>query len=135
MPELRSALFIVLIACGNAPSGDRPGPEDPCAVAQEMRHATLSQLTLPNSIACEADDDCVVIMTEVKCDNVFLGDCGTLVNRTVQSTLDWAHIERQICSAVEGTDFGCSANASCAAVAAPRCERGLCTQDFVAAEL
>jgi hypothetical protein len=96
-----------------------------------MRQDALRQFG--NAAACDADADCVVMRAEIDCANVHLGDCGTLVNRAAESSLDWARTQGEICQAVEGSDFGCSVNVSCVALGAPRCERGVCAQDPVSA--
>lgn len=114
---------MLLVACGS----DRAGSGDPCEVATSMRYEVLRQL--PSEVSCQADDDCVVIATGVDCANVHLGDCGTLINRAGERSLDWPRTERRICEAVEGTDFGCSVYASCSALGPPRCEQGVCVQE------
>ena len=126
VPKLCSASFIasLLLAC----AGERPGPDDPCTVATGLRNDALRQF----STECTADSDCVVFRAEIECSNVQLGDCGTLVNRSSQRKVDWDRIQRDICSAVEGTDFGCAVNVSCAALSEPRCEQGFCAQHSAA---
>ena len=116
--------FLGLAACGSAPS-EPLGPDEPCFVAASMRADALGELA--EAPACATDDDCVVIKTEIVCASVRLGDCGTVVHRAVESSLDWARVEREICRAVDGTDFGCTMSASCAQLGAPRCDRGACT--------
>jgi hypothetical protein len=120
-----SLLAVFTLACGST-TADHAGPEDPCGLAMSMRSDALRELS--SAPACEADDDCVVVSTAIKCANVQIGECGTLVNRATQSGLDWARTEREICQAVEGSAFGCSVSALCTALEAPRCEGGVCTQ-------
>jgi hypothetical protein len=97
-----------------------------------MRDEGLRKLA--SGPACAADEDCVVFRATIECDNVQLGDCGTVVHRDALSNMAWSKVEQEICRAVEGSELGCSVSAACAELGPPRCLHGLCTQDLAANE-
>lgn len=93
-----------------------------------MNEAAFSSATR-SAPACESDEDCTVVFASIRCLNVDIGDCGRVVHRLAAEHYEQSRADQDICEAVEGSQFACSASPLCIRIGAPRCQSGACVAE------